>query len=92
MRFHRLARCLQSVVLAHEGVLAPVFMSIEEYLGRNTDDYYAVLAAVGGGRWQSERDARPWARFILTRRPLSMLPWECACVGPPIGPERRQVR
>lgn len=55
MRFHRLARCLQSLVLAHEGVLAPAFMSIEEYLGRNTDDYYAVLyyavlAAVGGGR------------------------------------------
>jgi Fic family protein len=32
----RMARCLQSVVLAREGVLSPVFMSVEEYLGRNT--------------------------------------------------------
>jgi Fic family protein len=62
----RMARCLQSLVLAREGVLSPVFMSIEEYLGRNTDDYYAVLAEVGGGSWQPHRDARPWVRFILT--------------------------
>lgn len=41
-------------------------MSIEEYLGRNTDEYYAVLAAVGGGKWQPGRNARPWVRFILT--------------------------
>lgn len=61
----RMARCVQSLVLARQGVLAPVFMSIEEYLGRNTDEYYDVLAAVGGGRWQPERDSRPWVRFIL---------------------------
>lgn len=61
----RMARCFQSLVLARQGVLAPVFMSIEEYLGRNTDDYYRILAAVGGGKWQPERDARPWIRFIL---------------------------
>lgn len=62
----RMARCLQSLVLARQGVLSPVFMSIEEYLGRNTADYYRVLAAVGGGRWQPARDTRPWVRFILT--------------------------
>jgi Fic family protein len=62
----RMARCLQSLMLARQGVLPPVFMSIEEYLGRNTDDYYAVLAVVGGGSWQPERDCRPWIRFILT--------------------------
>ncbi len=62
----RMARCVQSLVLAREGVLAPVFMSIEEYLGRNTDDYYDVLAEVGGGSWQPERAAKPWVRFILT--------------------------
>lgn len=62
----RMARCLQSLVLAREGVLSPVFMSIEEYLGRNTPSYYQVLAEVGGGSWQPDRDARPWIRFVLT--------------------------
>jgi Fic family protein len=62
----RMARCLQSLVLARQGTVAPVFMSIEEYLGRNTLAYYDVLAQVGGGRWSPERDARPWLRFALT--------------------------
>ncbi len=62
----RMARILQSMVLAREGILAPEFASIEEYLGRRTQDYYDVLAEVGGGRWQPNRDARPWVRFCLT--------------------------
>lgn len=64
----RMARCLQTLVLAREGVLEAPFVSIEEYLGTgtNTDDYYDVLAQVGGGVWQPERDARPWIRFVLT--------------------------
>src|SRR3984957_12563535 len=62
----RMARCLQSLVLARGKILAPVFMSIEEYLGRNTQAYYDVLAEVGGGSWQPGNDARPWLRFILT--------------------------
>jgi Fic family protein len=62
----RMARRLQSLVLAREGVLSPVFMSIEEYLGRNTPAYYAVLGDVGGGSWQPDRDARPWIRYVLT--------------------------
>jgi Fic family protein len=62
----RMARCLQSLVLAREGVLSPVFMSVEEYLGRNTQAYYDVLAQVGGGSWKPERDARPWVRYMLT--------------------------
>jgi Fic family protein len=61
----RMARCLQSLVLARSGVLSPVFMSIEEYLGRNTQAYYDVLGQVGGGSWQPDRDARAWVRFIL---------------------------
>lgn len=61
----RMARCVQSLCLARQGVLAPVFMSIEEYLGRNTDEYYAVLATVGGGGWFPQRDTSPWIRFIL---------------------------
>jgi Fic family protein len=62
----RMARCLQSLVLARGKVLSPVFMSIEEYLGRNTDEYYGVLARVGKGGWHPENDARPWLRFTLT--------------------------
>ena len=62
----RMARCLQSLILAADGTLAPVFMSVEEHLGRNAREYYDVLAAVGGGSWQPERDARPWLRFMLT--------------------------
>lgn len=62
----RMSRCLQSLVLARDGVLSPVFMSIEEYLGRNTQSYYDVLAQVGGGAWQPERDTRPWIQHTLT--------------------------
>src|SRR6266571_305391 len=63
----RMARALQTLVLAREGVLAPEFSSIEEYLGsrRNTQEYYAVLALVGGGSWQPANDAGPWIRFNL---------------------------
>lgn len=62
----RIARCLQSLVLARAGVLAPAFISIEEYLGRNTQAYYNVLGKVGGGSWQPGNDARPWVRFTIT--------------------------
>jgi Fic family protein len=62
----RMARCLQTLVLARERVTAPVFASIEEYLGQNTQAYYEVLAEVGQGAWHPENDARPWVRFCLT--------------------------
>ena len=61
----RMARCLQTLILARDQVLAPVFSSIEEFLGRNTDSYYEVLGDVGAGAWHPERDARPWVRFCL---------------------------
>jgi Fic family protein len=61
----RMARCLQTLALARDRVIAPVFSNIEEFLGRNTDAYYAVLADVGAGSWHPERDARPWVRFCL---------------------------
>lgn len=61
----RMARCLQTLVIARGGEIAPAFASIEEYLGRNTRSYYDVLAEVGGGSWQPDRDARPWLRFCL---------------------------
>lgn len=61
----RMARCLQTLVLARDRVLAPIFSSIEEFLGRNTQAYYDVLADVGAGSWHPERDTRPWVRFCL---------------------------
>jgi Fic family protein len=62
----RMARCLQTLVLAREGILAPEFCSIEEYLGRNTQAYYDVLAEVGQGHWNPNGDSTPWVRFTLT--------------------------
>lgn len=62
----RTARCLQTAVLAHDGIVAPIFSSIEEYIGRNQQEYYDVLASVGGGRWSPERDCKPWVRFCIT--------------------------
>ena len=61
----RMARALQTMVLSGEGIVSPVFSSVEEYLGRNTDDYYAVLSEVGQGSWHPENSARPWIRFML---------------------------
>jgi Fic family protein len=61
----RMGRCLQTLVLARDRVLASVFSSIEEFLGRNTQAYYDVLADVGAGSWHPDRDARPWIRFCL---------------------------
>ena len=62
----RMARALQTLVLARDRILAPQFSSIEEYLGRNTPAYYDVLGEVGGGTWDPSGDARPWIRFVLT--------------------------
>ena len=62
----RTARCLQTAVLANEGIVAPIFSSIEEYIGRNQQEYYDVLAEVGGGGWNPSRDCKPWIRFCIT--------------------------
>lgn len=62
----RMARALQTLVLAREQIMAPIFSSIEEFLGHNTELYYDVLAQVGEGHWSPHRDARPWLRFCLT--------------------------
>jgi Fic family protein len=61
----RMARVLQTLVLARDSIVSPEFSSIEEFLGRNTPAYYAVLAEVGAGAWHPERDALPWVRFNL---------------------------
>lgn len=62
----RMGRCLQTLVLARTGVLASPFSSIEEYLGKNQQPYYDVLALVGQGSWHPENDARLWIQFCLT--------------------------
>ena len=61
----RMARALQTMVLAQDVILEPAFASIEEWLGQNTADYYDVLAAVGRGTWQPENDASLWVKFNL---------------------------
>jgi Fic family protein len=62
----RMARALQTIVSARAGeALDPVFISIEEYLGRKTLAYYDVLAKVGQGEWQPTHNTRPWIRFCL---------------------------
>ncbi|MBK5218525.1 MAG: Fic family protein [Thermoleophilia bacterium] len=61
----RMARCLQTLVLARDQIVVPVFSSIEEFLGRNTQTYYEVLGDVGQGSWHAGNDARPWVRFCL---------------------------
>lgn len=61
----RISRIVQSLVLARGGLLAPEFVSIEEYLGSNTSAYYATLQAVQGGSYQPERDATPFVRLCV---------------------------
>lgn len=61
----RMARCLQTLVLARERVLSPEWLSIEEFLGANTPAYYDILSEVGKGSWRPDGDARPWVRFCL---------------------------
>lgn len=61
----RMGRALQTLVMTRERIVAPIFSSIEEQLGRNTEAYYAVLGEVGQGSWHPKNDARPWVRFCL---------------------------
>ena len=61
----RMARALQTLVLAKQGITSPTFSSIEEWLGRNTEAYYSMLTQVGQGSWSPENDALPWVRFCL---------------------------
>ena len=74
----RMARCLQTLLLASEEEASPLFSSIEEYLGRNTPAYYDVLEDVAAGTWSPQRSARPWIEFCLTahyRQALTLKRW-----------------
>ena len=63
----RMSRCLQTLVLAREQVLAPEFSSIEEWLGmdlENTGDYYSALRMTRR-EFDADADAHHWVRFCL---------------------------
>jgi Fic family protein len=61
----RVARALQTLVIAQNGFVHPVFSSIEEWLGDNTQEYYDILASTGQGQWNPQRDSLPWVRFCI---------------------------
>jgi len=61
----RMARALQTLVLSRDGTISPIFSSIEEWLGRNTQAYYDILAETGQGAWHPENDAHAWIEFCL---------------------------
>lgn len=62
----RMSRIVQSFMLYREQLSEVQFVSIEEYLGRNTRAYYDVLARTGRGRWSPQRSASEWIEFVLT--------------------------
>lgn len=62
----RTARCLQTAVLANEGIAAQTYSSIEEYIGRNQQEYYDVLAESGDGGFNPQRSCKLWIRYCLT--------------------------
>lgn len=59
----RMARALQTLVLARNLIVEPEFSSIEEWLGDHTDDYYRVLALTGQGSWRPHSGANLWVSF-----------------------------
>src|SRR5438034_3604590 len=61
----RVARVVQSLVLAREGLLRPEFVSIEPFLGRHTREYYAILEEVQGPSYNPRGDASSWVEFCI---------------------------
>jgi Fic family protein len=61
----RVARVIQSLVLAKEGLLRPELVSIEPYLGRHTREYYTILEEVQGPAFDPYRDASAWVEFCI---------------------------
>jgi Fic family protein len=73
----RMSRCLQTLILARDKILAPEWSSIEEYLGRNTESYYKILAEIGQGRLNPTNDPMPWVRYC-SLHPGADRPAPCA--------------
>ncbi len=61
----RVARIVQSLLLARDGLLSPELGSIEEHLGENTPAYYAALQEAHGERYEPGRDATGWVAFCI---------------------------
>jgi Fic family protein len=61
----RVARIVQSLVLARDGHPRPELFSIEQYLGNHTARYYSALRETQGGGFHPERDATPWIEFCV---------------------------
>jgi len=61
----RVARVVQSLVLAKEGLLRPEFVSIEPYLSRHTREYYSILEQVQGVEYDPNRDPSEWVEFCI---------------------------
>jgi Fic family protein len=62
----RMGRAIQTLLLAREKIVDPVFSSIEEWLGDHTQHYYDVLGQIGQGAWHPENDPLPFVKFCLT--------------------------
>ena len=61
----RVARIVQSLVLAREGLVSLECASIEQYLGEHTQAYYQILERTQGGSYRPERSAREWIEFCV---------------------------
>ncbi len=61
----RMARLLQTAIIAQHSAVPAELASIEEWLGGHTDEYYRVLGATGRGAWRPDADALPWVRFVI---------------------------
>lgn len=62
----RMGRAIQTLLLARERIVDPVFSSIEQWLGQHTQTYYEVLGQVGQGAWNPGNDPLPFIKFCLT--------------------------
>lgn len=62
----RMARCSQTLILSRKQILGAESSSFEEWLGRDTQADYDVLARTGQARWGSQNDTLDWVRFNLT--------------------------
>lgn len=63
----RMSRCLHTLVLARDRIVAPEFSSIEEWLGLaadNTGMYYMALRRIGEA-FDPDADTHDWVRFCL---------------------------
>lgn len=61
----RVARVVQSLVLARAGMASPEFFSIEDHLAAHTPAYYAALRETQDGGYHPRRSAAGWVEFCI---------------------------